>query len=284
MYRDCYTIEEIIGRIFENGLKVSYMMTEDGETKHGYYLRNKSVPNNKLNDLPQLERLFLNVRKKVGKIRGGHNQADIENLIAESHLYVFECLQKVFKGEMNHKVGRLIQCDGTVERVKELLDNEVAVAQLCKYTITYVDNKLMCWVNSSKNPDYQRKQKKGEKTKYNEIHYVFLDEPVSDIAPNKYDLLEMETPPEPCTGEVTDYIMTMFFDKLTPKQKLWCKCYMEFDVADNGNLYDLDNNLLYTKQECNRYRNKIKKLLERFIDEDGELEVLDDRIIFRKQE
>ena len=282
MYRDCYSIEEIIGRIYENGLRQSYMMTEDGETKYGYYLRNKSVPNEKLNDLPQLERLFINARKKATKIRGGHNQSDIENIIGEIYLYIFECMQKVFYGEVNDKVGRLIQCDGTIERVKELLANEVAVAQLCKYTITYVDRKLMTLMKTN-NPDYYRDQRGGE-TKYKEVHYVFLDEPVGDVAPNKYDLLEVETPPEPCTGEVTDYIMTMFFDKLTAKQKLWCECYKKFDVAKDGNLYDYDNNLLYTKQECNRYRKHIKKSLEKFINEDGELEVLDDRIIFRKQE
>ena len=284
MYKDCYSIEDVVGRIFENGLKVNYEFTEkDAGTKYGYYLRNKSIPNKEVRKLPQLERLFINARKKCKYMKGENNEADIENLQAEVFSYICQCLLEVFRGEHNQKFiekGKTsLVCDGTLEDCIRLLEDERRVVELCSYTIRYVDNKMRKLSQEPSNPD---KSYNRYNDSYTDIHYLYLDEEV-DGQPSKYELLEKEEPKqEKDYDNVAEYILDNYFDRLTPKQQLWCKCHLEFGERRDGCIYDLDNNLLYTREDGKQYIRYIKKTLTKCIEEDNNLIIVNDRIQFSR--
>ena len=282
MYEQCTTITDIVNEIFMDGLRVSEMMTDrEGGTKHGLYLRNKSIPKEQVKDLPQLQRLFVNARKKCILLSGDTNNSDIENTQAEIWSYICECMLGIFRGEMNDKVGTLLQCDGTVEGCKELLNDNIRVIQLCKYTLEYIERKMRRLSQLPSNPDssYDRTT-----DKYKDIKYLYLDEETEGHF-NRYELLDMQDLSEPCNSDVTEYIIDNFIfgGHLSSKQELFCKTVIEFGINDDGNIYDLYNNLLYRKQDCTKYRNRIEKKLTKFIDDDDLLVILDNRIQFRRE-
>ena len=256
MFNNCSTVNEIITVIFEYALEVKTERVLDGEELHGYYLSLKSIPNNQVRTLPQLKRLFYNAKSKCKMLYGETNGCDGENTWAEVLSYVYEGLDMVFSGKANDKVSRLLQCYN-INDVHKLLNNEVAVKELCSYVITFVHRKMQTLMKSKGNPDFSYDTTNNE---YHKINYIYLDNDEEN-----YDIAVDVT--DEHMGELTEYIMTHYFDYLTNKQQLYCKCLMEFGKRKDGSIQDLNNNVLYTKQESYGYRknisNKLMKLLKK---------------------
>ena len=54
-------------------------------------------------------------------------------------------------------------------------------------------------------------------------------------------------------------------DYLTPKQIEYCKAVLEFGPSKGAGIYDMNGNLLYTKQQANYYNNEIRARLSEYL-------------------
>lgn len=272
MYESCNTVNEIIEEIFKKCLLVRYSKKDDGSELYGYYLSLRSLPKNKINKLSQIERLFYNASSKCSNtMLGLQNEADYQNYLAQSWLYIYECLLNVFTGAVNDKLNDDIKCY-SLDDVKRILNDEKLCSQLCSYCITYVGLSFKTLSKSKSNPDYYIANGKYVPVKYN-----FVDDENSEI---KYsDLFEEEHVKE--TGDLSCYILETYWDKLTRKQQLFSAVFLEFGVDKHGNICDLENRVLYIKQEVNGYKNAIRKRLEKLIAEDNHIDLVNGRFVWR---
>ena len=179
------TINYYITLIFQNGLKITYDKYSDGEMLQGYYLMPKYNENNldydKLTQMRQLERIFVNLKTKAKKMFGATNQADFENQWGEALAYLTEALTNVFSGTA--KVEEALQVKSRPDIIRIISDEKLA-SKLCRYCITYVDLKFKTLMKSHGNPDYYY-YGKG----YDRIWYYYLDENSDNEGLNRYEEL-----------------------------------------------------------------------------------------------
>ncbi len=267
MYRDCQSIEEIIGKIFEQALEISYQHNlKEGDT-YGYYLSLRSVPPEKINRLPQLIRLFYNAQSKGNKrMLGSTCSTDRENTFGEALSYIYECLYNVFNGNLERLGERLI-CK-SIDDVKALLNDDKAVRELCSYCIVYVDRRFMSYCKTGANPDYYYETKSNT---HKRIDYFYLDN-VEDGVHNKYESLEEKMFTEE-TGEITEYILDNYMHRLTSKEQLFCQCWLTFGQRKSGDIKDLEERMLYSRQDSYKYRKQIKNKVLKMLEEDEFLDV-----------
>ena len=268
MYRDCNSVEEIIGKIFEQALDVSYQQsTREGDT-YGYYLSLCKIPVDKISGLPQLIRLFYNAQSKGNKrMLGNTCSSDRENTFAEALSYIYECLYNVFYG-LQERVGERLRCN-TLEDVKDLLNDDKAVRELCSYCIVYVDRRFMSYCKTGANADYYYESKSNS---HKRIDYVYLDDDMTDER-SRYESLEDFTDKIFETGEITTYILDNYLGKLTSKEQLFCQCWLTFGQRKSGEILDLEERLLYSRQDSYKYRKQIKNKLLKLMQYDELLDI-----------
>ncbi len=269
MYRDCQTVEEIIAKIFEQALDINYQRSSREGDTYGYYLSLGSVPSERINGLPQLIRLFYNAQSKGNKrMLGSTCSTDRENTFGEALSYIYECLHNVFNGNLS-RLGDKLKCS-SIEDVKTLLSDDKAVRELCSYCIVYVDRRFMSYCKTGANPDYYYETRENS---YRRINYLYLDES-GDEECNRYEFLEQVLFEEE-TGEITTYILENYMNRLTSKEQLFCQCWLTFGQRKSGDIKDLEERVLYSRQDSYKYRkqikNKVLKMLEtdEFLDTKG---------------
>ena len=256
------TINEIITDIYMNGLKLSYSKYQDNQLLTGYYLNSKyrdNMPHEKITQLPQLERIFINVKSKAKKVYGPTNLSDFENQWSEALTYLYEAFYSVFSGSA--KVEEALTVSST-DDIYRIINDEKLAAKLCRYSITYVDMKFKTYLKRKSNPDY----KYNSNDTYTAINYLYLDSD-NDNGLNHYEELEKLETISPDTGDLTQYIMDNYFGALTSKQQLFLQCYLWFGQTPQGHIVDDNNNMLYMKQEYQNYKNAIAKALLRLMRE-----------------
>ncbi len=259
------TINAIITDIYEAGLKINYSKYQDNQLLSGYYLQSKyrdNISYEELALLPQLERIFINIKSKAKKVYGPTNVSDFENQWGEALLYLYEALYDVFSNN-NPKVEDVLIVN-TVDDIYRIISDEKLASKLCRYCITYVDRCFKTLLKLKSNPDYYYSNKKDNKG-FVAVNYLYLDNDSDDN--NPYDELDGEEAYIPTTGDLTQYIMDNYFGLLTNKQQLFIQCYIWFGKDPQGNISTEDNIILYNKQEAHHYRQAIAKKLLRLMNE-----------------
>ena len=260
------TINAIITNIYEAGLKINYSKYQDNQLLSGYYLQSKyrdNITYEELALLPQLERVFINIKSKAKRVYGPTNQSDFENQWGEALLYLYEALYDVFSNN-NPKVEESLIVH-TIDDIHHIISDEKLASKLCRYCITYVDRCFKTLLKLKSNPDYYYSNKKNNKG-FIAVNYLYLDNDNDDN--NPYDELDNDTDSyTPDTGDLTQYIMDNYFGLLTPKQQLFTQCYLWFDKDPQGHISTEDGIILYNKQEAHHYRQVIAKKLYRLMAE-----------------
>lgn len=260
------TINAIIANIYEAGLKINYSKYQDNQLLSGYYLQSKyrdNISYEELALLPQLERIFINIKSKAKKVYGPTNLSDFENQWGEALYYLYMALYDVFSNN-NPKVEDVLLVN-TVDDIYHIISDEKLASKLCRYCITYVDRCFKTLLKLKSNPDYYYSNKKGNKG-FVAVNYLYLDNDSDEQ--NHYDELDNNTDAyTPDTGDLTQYIMDNYFDLLTSKQKIFIQCYLWFGQDHQGHISTEDGTILYLKQEYQHYRRNIGKKLLRLINE-----------------
>lgn len=258
-------INEIITDIFKKGLvEKTSKIDKDGQELFGYYLICPNKSYEEIRELPQMERIFINAKTKALKIYGNTMQSDFENQWSESLMYLYQAMYTVFSGQANVEKDLIVE---SVEDIHRIISNERLASKLCRYCITYVD---MCFKTYMKryNVDYSY-----DGTNYTKINYYYLDEPNDDGTNRHEELGSTEDNIEEQIGEVAEYVMANYMDKLTDKQKLFVNCYLWFGQNKQGHIEDNFGNILYIKQEYQNYRRAIGVKLSKLIEKDNHLRI-----------
>ena len=257
---------EIIQEIFSRGLDIRYnKIDKEGQELLGFYL---SIPNksySEIKEMPQLERIFINLKKKAMKSYGATNESDFENQVSECYMYLYMALDEVFSGIANVEDDLKVE---TEEDIYRIINDERLASKLCSYCITYVDMKMKTFIKQKSNPDYAY----GSDGSYTRIDYEYLDE-LNEDGTNKYDMLAEEEPIKEETGELSEYILSKYVCQLTNKQQLFMKCYEWFGTNKQGHIEDDNENILYVKQEVRNYKMAISKKILKIMEKDKDCRV-----------
>lgn len=261
-------INEIITDIYRQGLKEQMSKIVDGQEIFGYYLLpkyNQNLSYEQLSSLPQLERIFVNVKAKAKKIYGLTNACDSENQWQEGLMYLYQAFYSVFSGMANVEKDLVVN---TVEDIYRIINNEKLVKKLCSFCIVYVDRCFKTFMKSKSNPDYCY----NNDNTYTPIDYLYLDN-IDEDGNDPYEQLEQDEYVEVEVGEVTEYVMENYIHTLTNKQKLFVQCYIWYQTNRQGHIEDENGNILYIKQEVRNYRLAIAKKLGKLIENDNMLRI-----------
>ena len=251
---------EIITEIFRNGLTERYSrIDKDGEELLGYYLLCPNKSYGEIRNMKQLERLFINAKKKAGKAYGKTNESDFENQLSECYMYVYMAFDEVFRGDANVEDDLKVE---TVEDIYKIINNEQLASKLCRWCITYVDMRMRTFVKQKSNPDYWA----DSYGQFNRIDYLYLDK-MNEDGTNPYDEIAYEEAYEEETGDFSEYIIENYVSKLTSKQQLFVQTYIWFGTNAQGHIEDNEGHILYIKQEVVNYRKAIAKKILRLMNE-----------------
>lgn len=261
-------INKIITDIYRQGLKEQYSKIVDGQEIFGYYLLpkyNQNLSYEQLSNLPQLERIFVNVKAKAKKIYGLTNACDFENQWQEGLMYLYQAMYSIFSGQANVEKDLIVN---TVEDIYKITNDERLVKKLCSWCITFVDRCFKTFMKSKANPDYCY----NNDNTYTPIDYLYLDN-IDEDGNDPYEQLEQDEYVEVEVGEVTEYVMENYIHTLTNKQKLFVQCYIWYQTNKQGHIEDENGNILYIKQEVRNYRLAIAKKLGKLIENDNMLRI-----------
>lgn len=256
-------INEIITDIYKNGLKEQYSKIVDGQEIFGYYLMPKYQDNigyEQLASLPQLERIFINVKSKARRIYGKTNACDFENQWSEGLMYLYIAFYKVFSGQANVEKSLIVE---TVDDIYRIINDNRLVSKLCSWAITYCDMCFKTFMKSKGNPDYRY----NSDNTYTAIDYFYLDN-IDEENNNPYDEIEKEESYDLEVGDLTEYIMENYFENLTSKQKLFTQVFLWFGTNKQGHIEDENGRILFIKQEVRNYRKAIGKKLSTLMEKD----------------
>ena len=257
------TIDEIIETIFNKCLSVNYIKKDrDCEQVEGYYVtfnNKEAAPNVKM-----LRQLFMNCKKRGGTIMLGEtNATDYENTQAQTLEFIYTALKEIFEGKRNDKLNKEMRIHNIAD-IHRILNDRMLLNQLCRYIYVEVSNKFKTHIQKA-NPDFYVEYE-GDTKKFKPINYLYLD----DTNENKVSNYELTPIDEiiPVTGNLSSYILREYYDSLTNIQKIWVEAVLEYGVAHDGAVYDLDNNLLYTPQQNYQFKRTIKNRLQKKIQDD----------------
>lgn len=261
------TIDEIIETIFNKCLSVNYIKKDrDCEQVEGYYVtfnNKEAAPNVKM-----LRQLFMNCKKRGGTIMLGEtNATDYENTQAQTLEFIYTALKEIFEGKRNDKLNKEMRIHNIAD-IHRILNDRMLLNQLCRYIYVEVSNKFKTHIQKA-NPDFYVEYE-GDTKKFKPINYLYLD----DTNENKVSNYELTPIDEiiPVTGNLSSYILREYYDSLTNIQKIWVEAVLEYGVAHDGAVYDLDNNLLYTPQQNYQFKRTIKNRLEKKIQDDAHID------------
>ena len=258
-------INEIITDIFKKGLvEKTSKIDKDGQELFGYYLICPNKSYGEIKKLPQLERIFINTKTKALKIYGQTMASDFENQFSEGLMYLYQAFYSVFSGQANVEKDLIVE---NIEDIHRIIGNERLVKKLCSWCITFVDRNFKTYMKRY-NVDYSY-----DGTNYTKINYYYLDEPNEDGTNRHEELGSTEDNIEEQIGEVAEYVMANYMDKLTDKQKLFVNCYLWFGQNKQGHIEDNFGNILYIKQEYQNYRRAIGVKLSKLIEKDNHLRI-----------
>lgn len=257
------TIDEIIETIFNKCLSVNYMKKDrDCEQVEGYYVtfnNKEAAPNVKM-----LRQLFMNCKKRGGTIMLGEtNATDYENTQAQTLEFIYTALKEIFEGKRNDKLNKEMRIHNIAD-IHRILNDRMLLNQLCRYIYVEVSNKFKTHIQKA-NPDFYVEYE-GDTKKFKPINYLYLDDTNENNVSN-YELTPIDEI-IPVTGNLSSYILREYYDSLTNIQKIWVEAVLEYGVAHDGAVYDLDNNLLYTPQQNYQFKRTIKNRLQKKIQED----------------
>lgn len=251
---------EIIESIFRGGLQVrNNKIDKEGQELLGFYL---SIPNksyNEIKNLPQLERIFINLKTKASKIYGETMNSDFENQLSEAYMYLYMAFDEVFSGVANVEDDLRVKEEADIYRI---INDERLASKLCRWCITYVDMKFKTYMKKS-NVDYAY----NSDGSYTRIDYEYLDE-LNEDGTDKYEQLAEEENIEYETGELSEYIINKYVCQLTNKQQLFMQCYEWFGTNAQGHIEDNEGHILFIKQEVRGYKLAISKKILKMIDND----------------
>ena len=257
------TIDEIIETIFNKCLSINYIKKDrDCEQVEGYYVtfnNKEAAPNVKM-----LRQLFMNCKKRGGTIMLGEtNATDYENTQAQTLEFIYTALKEIFEGKRNDKLNKEMRIHNIAD-IHRILNDRMLLNQLCRYIYVEVSNKFKTHIQKA-NPDFYVEYE-GDTKKFKPINYLYLD----DTNENKVSNYELTPIDEiiPVTGNLSSYILREYYDSLTNIQKIWVEAVLEYGVAHDGAVYDLDNNLLYTPQQNYQFKRTIKNRLQKKIEDD----------------
>ena len=81
---------EIIQEIFRGGLQERFnKIDKEGQELLGYYLMCPNRTYVEIRNMKQLERIFVNLKTKAGKMYGDTNNSDFENQLREGYMYLY---------------------------------------------------------------------------------------------------------------------------------------------------------------------------------------------------
>ena len=250
---------KIITELFREGLEERFCkIDKDGTELQGYYLLNPSRKYYEIRSMKQLKRIFVNIKKKASGIYGETMESDFENQLSEAYMYLYMAFDEVFRGDA--KVEEDLQVK-TVDDIYRIINDEALASKLCRWCITYVDMKFKTFMKTD-NVDFNY----NSDGTYTKIDYYYLDQENEDGTSRYEELGEVEQLPYE-TGEFADYILETYFDKLTHKQQLFMKTFLQFGQDAQGHISMEDGTILYVKQEYQNYRKAIGKKLLRLISE-----------------
>ena len=257
------TIDEIIETIFNKCLSVNYMKKDrDCEQVEGYYVtfnNKEAAPNVKM-----LRQLFMNCKKRGGTIMLGEtNATDYENTQAQTLEFIYTALKEIFEGKRNDKLNKEMRIHNIAD-IHRILNDRMLLNQLCRYIYVEVSNKFKTHIQKA-NPDFYVEYE-GDTKKFKPINYLYLDDTNENNVSN-YELTPIDEI-IPVTGNLSSYILREYYDSLTNIQKIWVEAVLEYGVAHDGAVYDLDNNLLYTPQQNYQFKRTIKNRLQKKIQDD----------------
>lgn len=262
----CQTVDEVIETIFEK----SYCISEEDY----YYMQLKNFHKEDFDNLHCFYRLSYIVEQKAKKIILGENlSVDYENRLQEGRYILFDVLDQVFNGDCNEKLEMELEIN-SLEDLKKIIKSELLSRRLCNYILQYVEISLRKYTQQKSNPDYYYYN-----NEYVNINYEYVDaENDSDYNPlEKITYCSIEYG----TGDMSRYILKTFMKDLTVKQQIFVKNYLLYEVCSDGAIRNHDNLLLYSKQNVLRYKQCIRKRLEKKIEEDLHIDISNGRWIYK---
>ena len=263
------TIDEIINIIF--------LSVYNQNESYGYSIELKKMEKEEFNKLHRFYKLpFLVEKKAKDIILGETNISDNENRLQESRYILIKALKDIFTGSKNDKLENDLKIN-SIDDIKRIAKDKELTRRLCNYIFLYVELCLKTYTHKKDNPDYEYIRKDNQ---YKKINYVYLDKAI-DEDENKIIQIPYEEITN-STGEMTKYILKEYFKYLTNKQQIFVKNAIEFGIID-GKIRNYQNEILYTKQDIQYYKNSIKKNLEKKIEQDINIDSIGNRWHYRDQ-
>lgn len=260
-------MNEIIDKIFEK----TYSVLED----EYYYIQLKSFRKQEFENLHCFYRLPYVVEQKAKKIITGENlSADYENRLQESRYILFDVLDQVFNGDKNEKLEKELRVD-SLQDLQIIIKSESLSRKLCNYIITYVEISLRKYTQKKSNPDYYYYN-----NEYVNVNYEYIDSE-NDSDYSYLEKIKYCNTVEYGTGDLSKYILNSYMGDLTTKQQIFVKNFICYGACLDGTIRDHDNKLLYSKQNVLRYKQCIRKRIEKKIDEDIHIDISNGRWIYK---
>lgn len=267
-------IEDVIDNIFEQSYEIrdrDYRVNENHDS--GFYIVLSDVSDSIFKSMHPIFRLHYLCENKVKKIMlGDTNNSDSQDKEGWSRLFVLESMYYIFNSKRNSSLEDELKIN-SIDDIKNILSDNQKSTKLANYILGEVENKARELTRNSSNPDYSWDSKEK---KYVAIKYLYLDKSIKtdskeDI--DTYELIEDKSYNEYSYSKLTKYIISNYFKYCTKKQKEFIGAYILYGVCPSGDICNLNNEIIYTKQQVNQFKNQIKKRLEKLIDDDLEIKL-----------
>lgn len=262
---NCRDVDELIETIFNK----SYDTRDD----NSYSIKLMVYDDEEFDKLHYFYRLPYVAEQKAKKIIIGDNvSSDYENRLQESRYILFEVLDQVFNGDENDKLEEELRIC-SIEDLQDIISSDSLSKRLCNYILQYTEVSLRKYSQQKSNPDYYYYN-----SEYLSVNYEYVD------ADNysSLDKIEYCEELEKNTGDMTKYIWGKYFKYLTTKQKIFVKNYLLYETCSDGAMRNHNNEVLYSKQSVNAYKNGIRKLIEKKIEDDRYIDIINGRWVYRR--
>ena len=179
---------------------------------------------------------IINKIQKMGRKKLVSLKLDTEEVLGYTNLFIYEALLE-YKGDLASDVSDL--------------NNYVSLYCYDRYNKLSRDNGI--------NYDYYYDKRSG---KYERVATCEYNE--------QCEMKEAEKTSNN-NDTVHNFIATYITEGyLTPKQLEYCKAVLEYGPSKGAGIYDMNGNLLYTKQQANYYNNEIRARLSEYLVHNGQ--------------
>ena len=262
---NCSNVGEVIEKIFDK----AYLPKDD----NCYSIKLRVYDDEEFDRLHCFYRLPYVAENLANKIVVGETvTADYENRLQESRYILFDVLDQVFNGDKNEKLETELRID-SLEDLQYIISIESLSKRLCNYILRYVELSLRKYTQQKSNPDYYYYN-----SEYSSVNYEYIDAENY----NSIDKIEYCETFEKGTGDMTKYIWDKYYKYLSPKQKIFVKNYLLYETCSDGSIRNHKNELLYTRQNVNEYKKCIRKRIEKKIEDDRHIDIINGRWVYRR--